>query len=56
MTDFYISEIIEPPIGHLVITDSFRVAVYKPIKRFHRLMLKLFFGWTYEPYQKGSKE
>lgn len=56
MNDSNISVIIELPIGYLVITDNFRVAIYKPIKRFHRLMLKLFFGWTYEPYQKGGKE
>jgi hypothetical protein len=56
MSDFYISKMIESPIGHLVITDSFRVAVYKPINRFHRLMMKLCFGWTYEPDQKGGRE
>ena len=36
------------PIGYLVIKDGFKVAVYTPINRFHRLMMKLFFGWKYE--------
>lgn len=50
---------IEPmpePIGYLIVQGNIRVAIHKPIKRFHRLMLKLFFGWTYESYQKGGKE
>lgn len=55
MNDFYISGIIEPPIGYLVITDSFRVPIYKPIKRYYRLMMRLFLGWEYESY-KADKE
>ncbi len=58
MSDFYISEMIEPPtpIGYLVITDGFRVAIYKPIKRFHRLMMRLFLGWEYEPYMADKEQ
>ena len=44
------------PIGYLIIQDYLKLAIYKPINRFHRLMMKLCFGWTYEPYQTGGKE
>ena len=43
------------PIGYLIIQGRIKVTVYEPINRFHRLMMKLCFGWTYEPYQKGGK-
>lgn len=56
MPTFQIEPMLEQPIGYLIIQGNIRVAIHKPIKRFHRLMLKLFFGWTYEPYQKGGKE
>lgn len=42
----------EAPVGYIYITDRVNIAVYKPINRFHRLMLKWFFGWTYEPCRK----
>ena len=56
MTDFVISEFNNPPIGYLVIQGNIRIALDKPINRFHKIMLNLFFGWKYEPYQKGGKE
>ena len=54
MPTFQIEPMFEQPIGYLIVQGDIRVAIYKPIKRFHRLMLKLCFGWTYEPYQKGG--
>lgn len=44
------------PIGYLIIQDRLKLAIYKPINRFHRFMMKLYFGWKYELYQKGGKE
>ena len=42
------------PIGYLIIQERLKLAIYKPINRFHRLMMKLCFGWTYEPCKKGE--
>ena len=44
------------PIGYLIIQERLKLAIYKPINRFHKLMMKLCFGWTYEPCQKGYSE
>ena len=43
------------PIGYLILSDRVKICVYEPISKFHRFMMKLCFGWTYEPYQKGGK-
>lgn len=56
MPTFQSEPMLEQPIGYLIVQGDIRVAIHKPIKRFHKLMLKLCFGWTYEPYQKGGKE
>ena len=50
------NEFEREPIGYLIISEYLKVAIYKPINRFHRLMMKLWLGWTYEPCQKGDKE
>lgn len=36
------------PIGYICITENVKIAVYKPISRFHKLMMKVFFGWKWE--------
>lgn len=51
MTTFQIE-----PIGYLIIHENLKLAIYKPINRFHIFMMKLCFGWTYEPLQKGGKD
>jgi len=43
------------PIGYLIISDRVKISVYEPMSKFHRFMMKLCFGWVYEPYQKGGK-
>ena len=42
------------PIGYLIIQDRLKLYIYKPINKFHKLMMKLCFGWEYEPYE-GDK-
>ena len=37
---------IRPPVGHWDM-DGTRFAIHKTPNRFHRLMVRLFFGWTF---------
>ena len=42
------------PIGYLVIQDRLKIAVYEPRNKFHFFMMRLFFGWEYEPCEESS--
>lgn len=51
MSDIYIQKVVEKPkepTGYICITDQVRIAVYKPINRFHRFMMNRCFGWEYK--------
>jgi len=38
-------------VGHIVIAKDIRLGVYKRPHWFHMLMMRLFFGWEYQPVQ-----
>lgn len=42
------------PIGYLVIQERLKIAVHEPRNKFHFFMMRLFFGWKYEPCEKGE--
>ena len=56
MNELPTNQIGREPIGYLIITEYLRLAIYKPINGFRRFMMKLCFGWTYEPQESEDKK
>lgn len=41
-------------VGFLYICENFKISYSKKPRRFHLFMMKLFFGWTYEPVERSE--
>lgn len=44
----------EETVGFLYICESFKISYTKKPLKFHLFMMRMFFGWTYEPVE-GSE-
>lgn len=42
------------PVGYLCICERFKIGCSKKPLGFHLFMMRMFFGWTYEPVE-GSE-
>jgi hypothetical protein len=47
---------IKKPLAHLIITENFRIVLYKYPNKFWRFMQYLFFGFKYEVLDYDTKD